>query len=255
MSFLRLDRHLSKSRLVKKRAFCRLDRIIDSSVYSGPFTGMSYVSQSIGSAHYPKLLGTYEMELHEWIEKLCRIPFRQIINVGAGEGYYSVGFAFRISGVEVIAFEEVSEGRKLIDELAALNGVEQRVTVKGKCLLEDLTDALDQTEQTLIVMDCEGDEALLLREDSQPLLSRCIILLEVHEFEDPDLGNQIRACFKKSHKISEIWSRKRRLSDLPLQTSFIDRTLFREGLLDAMFENRSGPMRFFLMEPLKDKRS
>lgn len=46
----------------------RLERATrDAAVLSGPFTGMKYVSQSVGSMWWPKILGTYELELADVI--------------------------------------------------------------------------------------------------------------------------------------------------------------------------------------------
>src|SRR3989344_7241810 len=49
-------------------------------VASGPFEGMKYVKDSVGSRLLPKLLGTYELELHPTIEKVCRESFDTIID-------------------------------------------------------------------------------------------------------------------------------------------------------------------------------
>src|SRR5207249_10415948 len=96
-------------------------------ILAGPFAGMKYVSTSVGSVYEPKLMGTYELELHPIIEQLCKQQFSRIIDVGAAEGYYAVGMAMRSPRSEVIAFETTTEGQALIAQLAALNEVAARV--------------------------------------------------------------------------------------------------------------------------------
>src|SRR5262249_17496055 len=88
-------------------------------ISGGPFKGMKYVGDSRGSAFYPKLMGTYELELHGIIERLCQEQFDVLLNIGSGEGYYSVGMAMRCQRLKVIAAEE-DEGRRkeLFIELA-----------------------------------------------------------------------------------------------------------------------------------------
>jgi precorrin-6B methylase 2 len=94
---------------------------------------MRYVEQSVGSALYPKLLGTYEKELQPVIERLCAKGYLWIIDVGAAEGYYAIGMALRCEDAHVVAFESVETGRQLIRQLAQLNRIENKVEIHGHC--------------------------------------------------------------------------------------------------------------------------
>ena len=47
---------------------------------------MNYVNRSCASAYLPKLLGTYEQELHWCVENICSMKPGLILNVGAAEG-------------------------------------------------------------------------------------------------------------------------------------------------------------------------
>lgn len=89
-------------------------RICGDRLLNGPFRGMRYVRTSIGSSFGAKLIGTYELELAGVIEELCRRGFREVVNIGAGEGHYAVGLAFRQPGALVTAFEMDTEGQALI---------------------------------------------------------------------------------------------------------------------------------------------
>src|SRR5207245_10806563 len=65
-----------------------LERLKKSqTVAGGPFKGMLYEGQAICGAAAPKIMGVYESELAPFLLKWSVIPFRHIINVGAGEGY------------------------------------------------------------------------------------------------------------------------------------------------------------------------
>ena len=83
--------------LVRQRTDCK--------VRLGPFAGMRYVSNSIGGAYLPKLLGIYERELTQVMEAACARQPRLIVDIGAAEGYYAVGLALRNPQATVIAFE------------------------------------------------------------------------------------------------------------------------------------------------------
>src|SRR5690606_29129834 len=60
-------------------------------ITAGPFEGMKYLEQVAGSALLPKLIGSYESELHAALLDMTRRGHRLIIDVGCAEGYYAVG--------------------------------------------------------------------------------------------------------------------------------------------------------------------
>ena len=55
-------------------------------VRAGPFAGLRYpVAQAAGSSLAPKLLGTYELEIHDFVESAIKKRPTRIVNIGAGE--------------------------------------------------------------------------------------------------------------------------------------------------------------------------
>jgi len=69
-----------------------LRRLTGLRTVAGPFAGLEYVDEAAGSEYGPKLLGTYELELHHIIERIIDLAYPTIINIGAGEGYYAVSY-------------------------------------------------------------------------------------------------------------------------------------------------------------------
>ena len=99
----------------------------------------------LGSALVPKLIGSYECELHALVEQLCRIQYSQVVDVGCAEGYYAVGFAMRMPGSKVFKrLIATIERGNFCREMADFNGVSDRVYVSGKCTSEDLIRLLVQ---------------------------------------------------------------------------------------------------------------
>ena len=69
----------------------------DGVVRHGPFAGLQYPElTAVGSALYPKLLGSYQREIQGWIEEICAAGYSEIVDVGFAEGYYAVGLARRL---------------------------------------------------------------------------------------------------------------------------------------------------------------
>jgi hypothetical protein len=185
-------------------------------VVAGPFGGMKFVATCVGSVYCPKLLGVYERELHPVIEVVVRIRPDQVVNVGAAEGYYAVGFARILRATTVVAFEQTAEGQALIGEMAKLNSVADRVRVCGRCDLPDLTNALMPTSgRTVIICDVEGYEATLLDPAAVPGLAEAWVLVELHEFVMPGVGKLIRDRFAATHRIVEIPQGERSRADYP----------------------------------------
>lgn len=63
-------------------------------VLNGPFKGLKYpFKEAFGSVFTPKIIGTYELELHSIVNEILVSGYKHIIDIGAAEGYYSIGFA------------------------------------------------------------------------------------------------------------------------------------------------------------------
>ena len=222
--------------------------IFGQRVLSGPFQGLQYIAESVGSVHFPKLLGTYERELWPQVEGLIAYAPDALINVGAGEGYYAIGIARRLVNVRVVAFEADARGRNLIGQVAALNKVQARVEIRGTCTPADLAAALRDARRPALVIDAEGAEGELLDPVGVPDLARTAVLVEVHDFIAP-LGDLLLRRFAPTHHHQEIWSQPRTARDLPGLIRVMAYTPWRDQAVRAMDEDRPGPMRWFWFEP------
>src|SRR5262249_31702651 len=94
----------------------------------GPFAGMRCTT----SAVLPRLIGSYESELHETIRFLAARGYERMINIGCGEGYYAVGLARLLSSAHVFALDSEATAQSSCRALAEANGVAERVTILGK---------------------------------------------------------------------------------------------------------------------------
>jgi len=211
-------------------------------IASGPFKGLRYIQEAVGSQWAPKLLGTYEMELAPVIEGIIGKPPAQVVNIGAAEGYYAVGLAWRMSSTRVVAFEVQQARHKLLKDFAAANGVAERIEVRGACLPDSLNDALQAGASTVVICDVEGAEVELLDPHEVPALRLADILVELHDFVNPDVESVLRERFAPTHGISEIRARPRRTLDWTAKVQF-----GRDATLALLDERRPGGMRWFWM--------
>lgn len=188
-------------------------------VLTGPFAGMLYVAEP-GGGSLPKLLGSYETELHQWVTAIINTGYGKIINVGCAEGYYSVGLALKVPETHVIAFDIDPRARQLCEKMAKLNGVSERVMVRGECTCEGLDGLLDN--RSLVIFDCEGCELGLLDPGRVPNLRVSDVLVELHDFIDRSISPTIISRFADTHDISLVSGLERDPSTYPALETFND---------------------------------
>lgn len=179
-------------------------RWLPAQVLSGPFKGMLYSRKSTGSVLLPKLLGTYELELHPFFLSITDGQYDHFIDVGAGEGYYAVGLCYRFSKAKMLAFETTRSGRRNIKQLARKNSVNNRVKIRGKCMPADLNAILETTQAPLVIIDVEGFEYTLLDPALVPGLIRSDFLVELHPDRIDNIEEIINRRFAGTHELEHI---------------------------------------------------
>ncbi len=213
--------------------------------YIGPFKGLQHGSRPQRST----LVGTFERELHDWLEQLFAQPFDTVVNVGGGAGYYAAGIARRLPHATMTVFESNPAARAVVDDTLRLNGIAGRVTVLGECTLETLSRALSGRSRTLVVMDVEGAEKTLLDPDAIPALRRATILVETHDVFVPGTHDAIRSRFAATHAIDERTIVPRTMADYPDELLPLLRRLMRRSALNSINEWRQPPSAWLLLVP------
>lgn len=175
-------------------------------VAAGPFKGMQYpCAQSFGSALLPKLLGSYESELHSFIQELLSNAYTSVVDIGCAEGYYAVGFGLRLPRAEIYAFDVDVRARKFCAQLAELNGLSGRMHIEGFCDPAALKQ-LRLGDRALVISDCEGYEGRLFTAEIADLFCRHDLIIETHDFIDLNISLQLRDAFQGTHQIRSIKS-------------------------------------------------
>ena len=182
------------------------DLFPDLTVATGPFKGMGYPRlQSAGSALLPKLLGSYESELHAALEELLTYEYTAVVDVGCAEGYYAVGIGLRLRKAAIYAFDTDPRARSACAEMAKLNGVANRIHIGGMCD-ENVLRSLPLGSRALIIADCEGYEAELFNDEMARSLARHSLIVEAHDFIDINISPRLRSIFSKTHHVRSVKS-------------------------------------------------
>lgn len=190
---------------------------LDYTVQRGPFVGLRLPSEGAWSDYdiAAKLVGAYEQQLHECIEMLLGRRLAAVVNVGASEGYYILGFAMRKSDTRCFAYDIDVSATKILSEYAKLNGVEVEILSKFDCEdpLRDLSLEKDDCN-VLFIYDCEGCEAGIC-EFPQEAIERSLFLVELHDMFEPGVTQRLVDSLSRTHSITLITETDRDFRDFP----------------------------------------
>lgn len=243
----RMGQRAERTRKLVAPIWPDLEREMRGRVVGGPFRGLQYINEAAGSALAPKLLGTYEMELHPIIEAIVARQPTCIIDIGAAEGYYAVGMAMRLPACRVIAFESELYGQELLRQLATANGVADRIEIHGHCTPETLQKCMAANASDLVIVcDVEGAELSLLDPSQTPKLAHCSILVELHPVVEKKIKSIFFSRFRSSSKIKTLSSRTRVIQDFPASIPY---SVNDAQKLACMDEVRPQRMDWLWMEP------
>lgn len=149
-------------------------------VSNGIFKGLIYPeAESYGSVFYPKILGVYEYQLIDWIKKSSKKKYDEVINIGAAEGYYSVGYLKYVPSSNVVAIDTDEKALSFLKKLAEKNNVLNRLQII-RTNAESYLKQIDPNKTYLIICDCEGCEYKIFNENTIKNLSNSDLIIEMH---------------------------------------------------------------------------
>lgn len=175
----RMRRHFTKIGMTNLEQ--RTSKMLPLSVQKGPFAGLKLLKRACGSVWIPKVLGSYEMELDFAVEEIVRMSPDVIVDVGCAEGYFAVGFAYRVAGAKLIAADTNPVARIMVRKMAVMNKVQDRIVTTGWITSAKLEYLLSPASKPVVWCDIEGGEWALLDPKRVPSLRKAWILVEDHE--------------------------------------------------------------------------
>jgi precorrin-6B methylase 2 len=214
-------------------------------VHGGPFAGMEYLTEATEGALIPRLLGTYECELHMHLAAFSTEGLDCVIDVGCAEGYYAVGLARMMPRTRVYAYDVDAAARTACADLAARNGVADRVTI-GEEFRPDGFEAF-AGQRVLVMVDAEGAEVDILQPALSPALAKMNLIVETHDLYRAGALATMMERFAPTHDIVRVDTQPKTfqgpqwLHDM----SHLDQLL-------AVWEWRAGPTPWLVMRPKAD---
>lgn len=199
-----------------RREYARLAKKImqarGTQVMSGPFQGMKYLDSAYSSALLPKLLGTYEDELHPTLANLLAKGYDTVVDIGCAEGYYAVGLALRLPRANVWAYDIDPVALKRCGELAELNGVRSRVDLRSPFNAGDMLEL--RGRKVLVVCDVDGYEVELFAEGMAKYWAGADLLVELHDFIGTPCRSLVERCLNATHRCEIVESTEKSASKI-----------------------------------------
>lgn len=200
----------------------------------GVFAGMNYGVQASEGGGVPRLLGGYEPSLAPIIDEIVASGPELIIDVGSAEGYYAVGLARRLPNATIWARDADDKAQAKCTELAALNGVSDRVEIGG--IMSHADFDICARHRSVVICDIEGAEGDLLNPSIATGLYAADILVECHPALNAPIVSTLQDRFRATHKITQL--------DRHLDTAALPKWMDGSSDLDrllALWEWRSAP--------------
>lgn len=171
-------------------------------VQNGHFKGMKYINRSSGSALLPKILGSYEEPIQDWIKEVISIKnYSNILDIGCAEGYYACGFAMSMPNTQITAYDIDLQARNNTAELKLLNSL-QNIEIKAECSHAELN--VKSKAGVLVFCDIEGFEETLLDPQKVPNLQLVDLLIESHDCFVPNITETLISRFYMTHTMRII---------------------------------------------------
>ncbi len=145
----------------------------------GLSAGMQLSHSPGEGCHIAKLIGIYEKPLWLILERVFGEEYGLVLNVGAAEGYYSIGMTQRMSDTPVIAHQSNAAAREILARLIEINGVTEKVTPRGLLEATDLSGLEDR--RVLLFFDIEAGEIDLLSGSILKSLRYSDLIVETHD--------------------------------------------------------------------------
>jgi len=165
---------------VSRKVFQQNGGVVRHGVFTGlKLNGNANTSQGNLGA---KTCGLYEWEVIAQIAKLG--PFKDVVNFGGADGYFSLGPLIAGLAERSICFEMTEKGRAEIATNAANNGLAEKIVIKGAVDATAgsvLAELAFDPQSALVLCDIEGAEFTVLTSELLAYLKGATLIIELHD--------------------------------------------------------------------------
>lgn len=217
-----------------------LRTLSENTILYGPLQGFYFHDTNWGRADQSsQILGLYEAEVLREILSIGK-ETSCLINLGAADGYYSVGLVRNRYFEKSYSFEISNRSREIISLNAIANGVVDNVAIFGEAE-QDFYKLIPNRDlnNALILVDIEGAEFDVFNENTLRALKNCFLIIELHEFipEGVLKSQKLISRASETHSVRTFAQESRNLSNISEIKNFSDNDrwlICSEGRPEAM---------------------
>jgi hypothetical protein len=235
----------------KKRIYLsqKLHELTKGHIIDGVYKGSKFIYSSDYVTIKPaQLLGCYEKEVQQKIFELSKKNnLKYLINIGAGDGYHSIGSKVANLFTNFILFEMDIVNMNVIKKNFELNKCFEGYEVLAKADLNFLKVIEKKIEfnKSLFLIDIEGDEYKILNENNLSNMKESFLILEFHHFYGHlDERERLLDNLNKFFNVSTVTTGNRQFSNFEILNKFND-----DEKWLMMSESRSVTMEWLICEP------
>jgi predicted RNA methylase len=197
-----------------------IGQLTDFKVTRGPFTGMN-LQQSSGWGRFDlanQLLGLYEENISQYLETFAKqYGFTNLVDLGAGDGYFVIGSLNSQLYKKAVAFEERPDQQAIISANLKANNLDGSLSLLGRAGIDFLSKVqecgLDEISKTVFLIDIEGGEFDILSTENLHRLRFSPVIVEIHNFNDTNKASR-DLLIKKSQESHDLLRVKMGARDL-----------------------------------------
>ena len=202
-----------------------IGQLTNFKVIRGPFAGMS-LQQSSGWGRFDlanQLLGLYEENISQYLETFAKqYGFTNLVDIGAGDGYFVIGSLSSRLYKKGFAFEERSDQQSIITANQKANNLDGSLSLLGRADIDFLSRVeecgLDDISKTVFLIDIEGGEYDILSTENLYRLRFSPVLVEIHNFNDTNkvFRDLLIEKSQETHKLLLVNMGARNLDRIPV---------------------------------------
>ena len=171
-------------KLRRRRIAQNLFDQFDGEVQRGPFAGLKLDRNNTASKGLLalKIFGLYESVVIDAIVQSG--PYSDLINIGACDGYFTLGLLKSGLVKRSICFETFEKRQQAIRRYAAANELSEQVFVLGEAtesIGDDISRFQFDAQNSLLICDIEGAEFELLSRGFMQQLQGTTMIIELHD--------------------------------------------------------------------------
>lgn len=234
----------------KKRLSDEIYERYSGIVSRGPFKGMQLLNKlprehpDFGSL----LLGFYEYHVTEFITSNYFKNLKLFVDIGASEGYFPIGMLYGGFAEKAIAYEDCEKSTEVMLRQANTNGVQNRLTIKGRATQDFICDLQTQNvNDTVLLCDIAGGEFGLFSDEVLFGLRKSTVIVEIHDWFDENFIDLYSRLLRTAHQFFEINFLKSKTR--PIEEIYDLRSFTDDNRLLLCSEHRPSRMRYLVLTP------